>query len=154
EKEKRAEQLGARSEERGRGRQVRFGLLSSKPAPLQRLAWKKGYGGGPVTPFRLFFFCLTRCVLNHQCSLVRKLNIIKKNVLNRLGGMTKKQFVALANSIREHNRLAKFNGENAFTLDQLAALARFCASENPRFTSATVCAGPNNWHEMGKSKRC
>ena len=47
--------------------------------------------------------------------------------------MTKKQFVALANSIREHNRLAKFNGENAFTVDQLAALARFCALENPRF---------------------
>jgi hypothetical protein len=47
--------------------------------------------------------------------------------------MSKKQFVALADSIREHNRLAKFNGENAFTVDQLAALARFCASENPRF---------------------
>jgi hypothetical protein len=44
--------------------------------------------------------------------------------------MSKKQFVALADSIREHNRLAKFN---AFTCDQLAALARFCASENPRF---------------------
>ena len=54
-------------------------------------------------------------------------------MLNRLGGMTKKQLVALADSIREHNRLAKFNGENAFTLDQLAALARLCASENPRF---------------------
>ena len=54
-------------------------------------------------------------------------------MLNRLGCMTKKQFVALADSIREHNRLAKFNGENAFTDDQLAALARFCASENPRF---------------------
>lgn len=47
--------------------------------------------------------------------------------------MTKKQFVALADSIREHNRLAQFNGENAFTDDQLAALARFCASVNPRF---------------------
>jgi hypothetical protein len=48
--------------------------------------------------------------------------------------MTKKQFVTLADSIREHNRLAKFNGENAaFTVDQLAALARFCASENTRF---------------------
>ena len=47
--------------------------------------------------------------------------------------MTKKQFVALADSIREHNRLAKFNGEHAFTVDQLAALERFCASENPRF---------------------
>jgi hypothetical protein len=47
--------------------------------------------------------------------------------------MTRKQFVALADSIREHNRLARFKGENAFTDDQLAALARFCASVNPRF---------------------
>ena len=47
--------------------------------------------------------------------------------------MTKKQFVALADSIREHNQLAQFNGENAFTVDQLAALARFCAAVNPRF---------------------
>jgi hypothetical protein len=47
--------------------------------------------------------------------------------------MTKKQFVALADSIREHNRLAKFNGDHAFTVDQLAALARFCASVNPRY---------------------
>ena len=54
-------------------------------------------------------------------------------MLNRLGGMTKKQFVSLADSIREHNRLAKFNGESVFTIDQLAALARFCESANPRF---------------------
>jgi len=54
-------------------------------------------------------------------------------MLNRLVGMSKKQFVALADSIREHNRLAQFNGESVFTLDQLAALARFCASVNPRF---------------------
>ena len=54
-------------------------------------------------------------------------------MLNRLGCMTRKLFVALADSIREHNRLAKFNGETAFTDDQLASLARFCASENPRF---------------------
>jgi hypothetical protein len=47
--------------------------------------------------------------------------------------MTRKIFVALADSIREHNRLAEFNGETAFTDDQLAALARFCASANPRF---------------------
>jgi hypothetical protein len=39
----------------------------------------------------------------------------------------------LADSIREHNRLAKFNGDYAFTDDQLAALARFCAAVNPRF---------------------
>ena len=54
-------------------------------------------------------------------------------MLNRIRDMIRKQFVALADSIREHNRLAKFNGEKAFTDDQLAALARFCASENPRF---------------------
>ena len=54
-------------------------------------------------------------------------------MLNRIGCMTKKQFVALADSIREHNRLAKFNGEHAFTNDQVAALAGFCALENPRF---------------------
>jgi hypothetical protein len=47
--------------------------------------------------------------------------------------MSKKDFVALADSIREHNRLANLNGENAFTDDQLVALARFCASQNPRF---------------------
>jgi hypothetical protein len=47
--------------------------------------------------------------------------------------MTKKHFVALADSIREHNRVARFNGENAFTQEQLAALARFRASQNPRF---------------------
>jgi hypothetical protein len=47
--------------------------------------------------------------------------------------MTKKNFVALADSIREHNRLAKLNGENVFTGDQLVALARFCALENTRF---------------------
>jgi hypothetical protein len=76
------------------------------------------------------FFALTRYVLNH---LLRKLNIIKRNMLNRIGCMTRKDFVALADSIREHNRLAQFDGENAFTLDQLAALARFCASMNPRF---------------------
>jgi hypothetical protein len=33
--------------------------------------------------------------------------------------MTKKQFVALADSIREHNRVAKYNGKNPFTNGQL-----------------------------------
>ncbi len=47
--------------------------------------------------------------------------------------MTKRHFVALADWIREHDRLAKFNGETVFTADQVAALAHFCASENPRF---------------------
>jgi hypothetical protein len=100
-------------------------------SPASSLAFEKGVGVGPVTPSgSSLFFALTRYVLNH---LIRKLIIIKRNMLNRLGGMTKKQFVAMADSIREHNQLAKFNGENAFTVDQLAALARFCASENPRF---------------------
>jgi hypothetical protein len=49
--------------------------------------------------------------------------MIKRNMLNRLGRMNRKQFVAPADSIREHNRLAKFNGETAFTDNQLAALA-------------------------------
>ena len=71
-----------------------------------------------------------------QCFLVRKLSIIKRNVLNRIIAMSKKLFVALADSIREHNRLAKFNGEHAFTVDELAALERFCASQNPRFRFA------------------
>ena len=52
-------------------------------------------------------------------------------MLNRIGCMTKKQFVALADSIGEHNRFAKFNGETPFTDDQLAALARFCANGEP-----------------------
>ncbi len=62
--------------------------------------------------------------------------------------MTKKQFVVL-DSIREHNGLATFNGEHAFTVDQLAALARFCVSENPRFKRErwldyiAVRCGPN-----------
>jgi hypothetical protein len=54
-------------------------------------------------------------------------------VLIGIEHMTKRNFIALADSIREHNRLAKSNGETAFTADQLAALASFCASENPRF---------------------
>ena len=54
-------------------------------------------------------------------------------MLNRIGVMSKTQFVPLADSIREHNRLAKFNVENFVTDDQLAALARFCVSGNPRF---------------------
>jgi hypothetical protein len=52
--------------------------------------------------------------------------------------MTKKHFEALADSIREHDRVAKLNGENAFTADQLASLARFCASENPRFNKPVI----------------
>jgi hypothetical protein len=54
-------------------------------------------------------------------------------MLGGKGSMTKKHLVALADSIREHNRVAKFNGETVFTANQLATLARFCASENPRF---------------------
>ncbi len=54
-------------------------------------------------------------------------------MLISIGSMSKKNFVALADSIREHNRIARLNGENVFTDDQLATLARFCALENPRF---------------------
>jgi hypothetical protein len=90
---------------------------------------------GPVTASGSSFFLCPNEVRTEPItgSLVSKLSIIKRNVLNRIIAMSKKQFVALAESIREHNRLAKFNGENAFTVDQLAALARFCAAENPRF---------------------
>lgn len=73
-------------------------------------------------------------------------------MLTSIGNMTKKQFVALADSIREHNRLAKFNGEDAFTDDQIAALARFCSSVNPRFKRERWLdyivgrCGPNGGH--------
>lgn len=50
--------------------------------------------------------------------------------------MTKKHFIALADSIIEHNRSAKLSGETAFTPGQLATLARYCLSENPRFLRA------------------
>jgi hypothetical protein len=66
--------------------------------------------------------------------------------------MTKKQFIALADSIREHNRSALCNQASLrdhsrcttqdytpsaaymlFTQGQLSTLANFCQSQNPRF---------------------
>jgi hypothetical protein len=49
--------------------------------------------------------------------------------------MSKKHFIALADAIREHNRIekqfAEFAGE--FNDAHLDVLARFCQSTNPRF---------------------
>lgn len=47
--------------------------------------------------------------------------------------MSKKDFIALADAIKEHNRRAQFNGEARFTEGQLDSLADFCRSKNPRF---------------------
>src|SRR5437868_3986387 len=127
----------ARSTERGKGTREASSIwttfFEASPAAtpgLEKRVW--GKTGHPL-PALLSSFPNEMCAEPFQCSLVSKLSIIKRSVLNRLIGMTKRQFVALADSIREHNRLAKFNGENAFTVGQLAALERFCASQNPRF---------------------
>lgn len=44
--------------------------------------------------------------------------------------MSKQDFIALADCIREHNRIAEKYGEGstAFTDDQIATLADFCRS--------------------------
>jgi hypothetical protein len=58
--------------------------------------------------------------------------------------MTKKHFIALADAIREHDnqaqriaresQMSQFPQEaDAFSKDQLDALADFCQSQNPRF---------------------
>ncbi len=48
--------------------------------------------------------------------------------------MSKKHFIALADMIREHNRIAKRTGDIAvFTQDQLDALAMFCRQQNGEF---------------------
>lgn len=48
--------------------------------------------------------------------------------------MSKKDFIALADSIMEHNRcVANGSGETAFTPDQLDVLARFCKGQNYNF---------------------
>ncbi len=64
--------------------------------------------------------------------------------------MTKKHFIALADSIEEHNRCAKDNTSyTAFTTDQLSCLMDFCRHQNYNFNSerwlsyiAGTC-GPN-----------
>ena len=47
--------------------------------------------------------------------------------------MTKKQFIALADNIKEHNRCAVNNGDIPFTSDQIDTLALFCQRQNSRF---------------------
>ena len=50
--------------------------------------------------------------------------------------MSKKDFIALADAIREHNaaqrRFATFT-PSMFNSEHLLVLAEFCASQNPRF---------------------
>ena len=46
--------------------------------------------------------------------------------------MYRKQFVALAEEIKHHNRI---NPEHAFDAVQLASIMRFLKSENPQFNA-------------------
>jgi hypothetical protein len=55
--------------------------------------------------------------------------------------MTKKHFIALADVIKEHNRVKRnVFGVNAermcFNAEQLDALAHFCRMQNPNFNTA------------------
>ena len=49
--------------------------------------------------------------------------------------MTKKNFIALADKIREHNAQLSCisNARDTFTNSQLTILADFCATQNPSF---------------------
>ena len=48
--------------------------------------------------------------------------------------MTKKHFITLADTIRQHNRLAGHGVVHSqFDTDHIEMLAAFCASQNPRF---------------------
>jgi len=48
--------------------------------------------------------------------------------------MTKGNFIALADDIREHNRVAKNNDAHTpFTQDQIEALADFCKRQSSKF---------------------
>lgn len=48
--------------------------------------------------------------------------------------MSKKDFIALADDIREHNVVAKNNDNyTAFTEDQIELLAQFCRNQNSNF---------------------
>lgn len=47
--------------------------------------------------------------------------------------MTKQHFIALADVIREHNRVLDTASRARFTPEQVEALADYCASQNPRF---------------------
>ena len=56
------------------------------------------------------------------------------SLLNTEDLMSKKHFIALADLIREHNRLAGTGGPyTAFTEDQITALAEFCRDQNYGF---------------------
>jgi len=49
--------------------------------------------------------------------------------------MSKKDFIALADAIRDHNKRPAYAGEAKamFSADQIATLADFCQSQNPLF---------------------
>ena len=49
--------------------------------------------------------------------------------------MTKKHFIALADAIKEHNRLSQrgFNSYVMFTDDQIEVLSRFCGQQSSNF---------------------
>ncbi len=49
--------------------------------------------------------------------------------------MSKKDFIALADDIREHEYHARIMNQHytAFTQDQIEFLAQFCTNQNPRF---------------------
>ena len=51
--------------------------------------------------------------------------------------MSKKDFIALADTIKEHNRVASHPANasdmQAFTSDQLQAIVGFCRSQSPNF---------------------
>lgn len=47
--------------------------------------------------------------------------------------MTKKDFIALADAIRDHNAACEEHGVTVFGSGHLDTLASFCRSENPRF---------------------
>lgn len=47
--------------------------------------------------------------------------------------MSKKDFIALANAIKEHNRVLDTRSLAAFRPEHLDTLATFCRMQNPRF---------------------
>ena len=47
--------------------------------------------------------------------------------------MNKKDFIALADAIRNHNQSAPILETRKFDADQLETIAEFCRSQNPRF---------------------
>lgn len=56
----------------------------------------------------------------------------KNNQHERGNTMTKKNFIALADHIKQYNQLA-IKGESKFTHLQINRLAEFCEEQNPRF---------------------